>query len=67
MPGRTNLAYLLESFAGIHYVHAPELSPDEDLFSYYKKKGLPLADFERRFLALTEGREIEKKVDPALL
>lgn len=64
---KDDLAYLLESFAGIHYVHAPELSPDEDLFGDYKKKGLPLADFERRFLALMEAREIEKKVDPALL
>ena len=64
---KDDLAYLLESFAGIHYVHAPELSPDEELFSDYKKKGLPWADYEPRFLALMEAREIEKKVDPALL
>lgn len=64
---RDDLAYLLESFAGIHYVHAPELAPDEGLFNDYKKKGLPWAEYEPRFLALMEAREIEKKVDPVLL
>ena len=64
---KDDLAYLLESFAGIHYVLAPELSPDEGLLRDYKKMDLPLADFERRFLALMKARIIEKKVDPALL
>ena len=64
---KDDLAYLLESFAGIHYVHAPELAPDQELLTDYKKKGLPWADYEPRFLALMEAREIEKKVDPALL
>ena len=64
---RDDLAYLLESFTGIHYVHSPELSPDEELFNDYKKKGLPWADYEPRFMTLMEAREIEKKVDPALL
>ena len=64
---KDDLAYLLESFAGIHYVHTTELSPDDELFNDYKKKGLPWEDYEPRFMALMEAREIEKKVDPALL
>ena len=64
---RDDLAYLLESFAGIHYVHTPELSPDEGLFRDYRKNGLPWAEYEPRFLALMEARGIERKVDPALL
>ena len=64
---KDDLAYLLESFADIHYVHTPELSPDEGLFDDYKKNGLPWAEYEPRFLALMEARGIERKVDPALL
>lgn len=64
---KDDLAYLLESFAGIHYAHAPELAPDEGLFDDYKKNGLPWAEYEPRFLALMEARGIERKVDPALL
>tara|TARA_A100001037_G_C15146191_1_gene636435 strand:+ start:924 stop:1361 length:438 start_codon:yes stop_codon:yes gene_type:complete len=64
---KDDLAYFLEAFAGIHYVHAPELSPDEELFTDYKKNGLPWDDYEPRFLSLMASREIEKKIDPALL
>lgn len=64
---KDDLAYLLESFAGIRYAHAPELSPDEGLFDDYKKNGLPWAEYEPRFLALMEARGVERKVDPALL
>ena len=61
---KDDLAYLLESFAGIHYVHAPELSPDEELFSDYKKKGLPWADYEPRFLASWKPAKSRRRSTP---
>jgi uncharacterized protein (DUF488 family) len=64
---KDDLAYLLISLAGIHYLHAPELSPCEELYNEYKKDGLPWDDYEPRFLDLMKARRIEKKIDPAQL
>jgi uncharacterized protein (DUF488 family) len=64
---KEDLSYLLEAFAGIHYLHAPELAPDATLLDDYLKRGLSWADYEPRFRALMEARRIEDKVEPGLL
>ncbi|MEP4377475.1 MAG: DUF488 domain-containing protein [Alphaproteobacteria bacterium] len=60
----TDLAYFLGHIGGIEYRHAPELAPDETLFSDYRKKGLGWDAFEPRFLEIMRARKIEKQFKP---
>lgn len=59
-----DLTFFLEKIGGIAYRHAPELAPDEALFSDYRKKGLSWTDFEPRFLDIMATRKIEDRFEP---
>ena len=59
-----DLAYFLARIGNIEYRHAPELAPDEALFSDYRKKGLKWDAFEPRFLDIMRARKIEKQFKP---
>lgn len=59
-----DLAFFLKMIGGISYRHAPELAPDEALFSDYRKKGLSWDAFEPRFMDIMADREIEERFDP---
>lgn len=62
-----DLSYFLGELGGIGYRHAPELAPDETLFSDYRKKGLTWDAFEPRFLEIMAERRIEERFDPGEL
>lgn len=59
-----DLEFFLGRLGGISYRHAPELAPDEALFSDYRKHGLSWAAFEPRFLELMASRRIETQFAP---
>lgn len=59
-----DLAYFLGHIGDIAYRHAPELAPDEALFTDYRKKGLSWDAFEPRFMDIMRDRRVEEKLDP---
>ena len=63
---RDDLAYFLKELCGAEYRHEPILSPTKYILDAYKKKELPWDDYEDRFLALLQEREVEKTVDRTL-
>lgn len=60
----SDLTFFLQKIGGIGYRHAPELAPDEALFSDYRKKGLKWDAFEPRFLDIMSERKIEDRFKP---
>jgi len=61
-----DLSYFLETIGGIGYVHQPLLAPTQEIMDAFKKEKGAWADNEPRFLALMEGRKVDKSLDPAL-
>lgn len=64
---RSDLQFFLRELCGIDYVHLPELAPTKDILEEYKKNKGDWAVYERKFLELMRKREIEKRVDPAVI
>lgn len=61
---RDDLAYFLQTIAGIGYEHRPELAPTKELLDDYKKKRLNWAEYEDRFLNIMVERRIENLMTP---
>jgi uncharacterized protein (DUF488 family) len=62
---RDDLAYFLRELVGAEYEHAPLLAPTQDILDEFKKrKEMPWAEYEDRFLRLMREREIESKLSP---
>lgn len=59
-----DLEFFLGNIGGIDYRHAPQLAPDEALFTDYRKKGIKWDEFEPRFLDIMRTRKIEKEFSP---
>lgn len=64
---RNDLQFFLREMCGMDYVHVPELAPTKDILDEYKKNKGDWSVYEGKFLDLMRRREIEKRVDPALL
>jgi uncharacterized protein (DUF488 family) len=64
---RDDLQYFLREILHVDYVEAPLLAPTQELLDAYKKKKGRWEDYERDFLHLMEERQIEEKIDPAIL
>lgn len=64
---RKDLQFFLREIGGMDYVHLPELAPTKGILDEYKKNKGDWAIYERKFLELMKEREIEKKVDPAMI
>lgn len=64
---RAHLPYLLREVCGAEYVHEPLLAPSIELFDGLKKRGLAWDVYERGLLELMAERQIEKRIDRALL
>jgi uncharacterized protein (DUF488 family) len=64
---RDDLKYFLKEILDVEYVEAPLLAPTQPLLDAYKKSKGRWEDYERDFLRLMEERQIEDKIDPALL
>jgi uncharacterized protein (DUF488 family) len=64
---RNDLQYFLKQILGVDYVEAPLLAPTQELLDAFKKNKGPWEDYERDFVRLMEERQIEEKIEPALL
>lgn len=61
---KRDLAFFLNSIAGIAYRHEPLLAPSADLFELARSKKDP-ARWEQGFMALLAERKVEKALKPA--
>jgi uncharacterized protein (DUF488 family) len=64
---RNDLQFFLKEICGMDYVHVPELAPTQDILDEYKKNKGDWSVYEQKFIELMRHREIEKKVDPAVI
>ena len=64
---RSDLVFFLREVNDMDYVHLPELAPTKDILDAYKKHKGDWSDYEIAFFELIQRREIEKRVDPAVL
>jgi uncharacterized protein (DUF488 family) len=53
--------------AGIDYLHLPELAPTKELLDAFRKTGESWSVYEKDFLQLIARRQIETKIDKALM
>ncbi|HPF35779.1 MAG TPA: DUF488 domain-containing protein [Candidatus Krumholzibacteria bacterium] len=64
---RNDLEFFLREICHMDYIHVPELAPTQDILDEYKKNKGDWAVYEQKFLELMRRREIEKRVDPAVI
>jgi uncharacterized protein (DUF488 family) len=64
---RNDLQFFLREICHMDYLHVPELAPTQDILDEYKKNKGDWAVYEQKFLELMRKREIEKKIDPAVI
>lgn len=64
---RNDLQFFLREICHMDYVHLPDLAPTQDILDEYKKNKGDWAVYERKFMELMRIREIEKKIDPAVI
>ena len=59
---KDDLRFFLKRVGNIDYVHLPELAPTQEMLDAFKKEKGAWSDYEKKFLALIAGRQIEVKV-----
>ena len=64
---RDDLKYFLKEICRIEYVHVPLLAPTADILAAYGQHKNEWKDYEPAFLELMKKREIEKRIDPAII
>jgi uncharacterized protein (DUF488 family) len=64
---KDDLAYFADAICGIDYVHLPVLAPTQDMLDRYRKKGGDWKTYEREFIELMKGRQIEDTVSKEVL
>lgn len=64
---RKDLQYFLREICGMDYVHLVELAPTKDMLDEFKKNKGDWSVYEIKFMELLRKREIEKRIDPAVL
>ncbi len=57
---RDDLRFFLGAIGAIEYVHKPEMAPTGEILEFYRKNGGDWEVYEKRFLELVSGRQIEK-------
>ena len=62
-----DLKFFVREICGMEYVHLPTLAPTKDILDEFKKNKGDWSVYERKFLDLMRKREIEKRLDPALI
>jgi uncharacterized protein (DUF488 family) len=62
-----DLAYFLRRIGGIEYIHQPLLAPTESLLKSYRKEKRDWGAYEKSFVALMAERQIENRLEPAML
>jgi len=61
-----DLPFLLRGLCGAEYVHEPQLAPTKEILSDYRKKRIDWPEYERRYCALLDERDIARKLDRKL-
>jgi uncharacterized protein (DUF488 family) len=56
---KDDLAFFLSAIAGIDYLHAPILAPDQSLIDDYRTHGIGYDAFAAKFAALLKQRKVE--------
>lgn len=56
-----DLKYFLKVICHIDYIHLPELAPTKEILDEYKKNKGDWAVYEKQFLTLLVGRQVENK------
>jgi len=62
-----DLQYFLKLLCNCNYIHLPILAPTKNLLDDYRKNKIDWSEYERRFRALIEDRQIENKISPEQL
>ena len=69
MPGSPRAAtfpYFLSALGNIAYEHEQLLCPSAEILDSYKRRGdMPWAEYEGRFLALMDERQVAERLDPS--
>lgn len=58
----SDLPYFLATISRIGYRHAPEMAPTQDILDEFKKRKGSWPEYEKRFLALLEDRQLAQRV-----
>jgi uncharacterized protein (DUF488 family) len=61
-----DLPFLLERLSGATYAHVPLLAPTKELLSDYRKKRIDWPEYERRYIALLDARNVANVLDKEL-
>lgn len=56
---KQDLEYFLRKIGSIHYTHALDLAPTQEMLAAYKKNGSGWREYEALFLNLIEKRRVE--------
>lgn len=64
---RDDLKFFLKEICDIDYIHEPLLAPTADILDAYKKHKGDWSIYEPAFLDLMKKREIERRLDPAII
>ncbi|WP_339776963.1 DUF488 domain-containing protein [uncultured Thalassospira sp.] len=62
-----DLKFFLKTICNVDYVHYPDLAPTKIMLDQYKKEKGDWSVYEGKFRDLMAQRQIEKKLDPAML
>lgn len=62
-----DLPYFLKELCGADYVHEPLLAPTEGILAAFKKEKGDWSTMRHRFMNLMAERQIESRLEPALL
>lgn len=57
---RDDLRYFLKAICEMEYIQKPEMAPTAEILEFYRKNGGEWEVYEKRFLELVSGRQIEK-------
>lgn len=63
---RADLPYFLKELCDAEYTHVPMLAPTQELLDDYKKRRAPWREYEARFIALLEERNVAHKLSRVL-
>jgi uncharacterized protein (DUF488 family) len=55
---KDDLAYFLGQVCGTEYVELPLLAPEDDALNAYRNRTLAWDEYERRYMALLDGRNV---------
>jgi uncharacterized protein (DUF488 family) len=64
---KDDLKYFLKELCNTAYIHAPDLSPTQEILKAYKKKEISWEKYKDEFLNLMAQRQVERIVKPEIL